>query len=496
MNQPIRLPESNPNNSPNFSGISKSQLLIARQMIKSAMDEAHENQKCVFFEPNGAQDKLIKLVGGSAPHIGIFSAANGIGKTTAIANVMANIIWGPQNTFFDYPLFRAWPYPKRLRFITDPKLVEEIGPLHSEIKKWWPRGKYEAIKGGKSYYSQYKANGFLLDIMSYDQDLKQFEGATLGGIFFDEPPVKSIWNASLARLRMGGMAIVFMTPLTQAAWFFDDVVPRHTDSIVYGDIEENCKTHGTRGQLDHDNISRMVSEMDVDEVEARAHGKAMYLQGLVFKNFEPTIHVLSQHITVPPGAQVWQIVDPHGDKPFACIWGFCDRSGTLFQVDEWPNEDFYKMHGCTLGIQDYKRIFAQKEQGWNVTKRIMDRHFSEVRTVHTRATLREEFAKVGLHYEISYHGGVEEVHSGVVKVRDFLAYDISRSIDALNKPKYFVSPKCFNTIKSFQRWSVDTKTQDYKDDFKDYMDCVRYWAMANPRYSDPAPYNEPRRMYG
>lgn len=468
----------------------------AEMAIIQEMEYRRNENGCRYFEPNGAQEKSIKLVG-SNPPVAIFSAANGIGKTTDMANILANIIWGPQNRYFDYPIFRNWPYPKRLRFVTDPKLVEEIGPLHSEIKKWWPRGKYEAIKGGKNYFSQYKTkNGFLLDVMSYDQDLKQFEGVTLGGVFFDEPPVKAIWNASLARLRMGGIAFVFMTPLTQAAWFFDEVVPRHPEHIVYGDIEDNCKTHGVRGQLEHENIQRMVSEMDPEEVEARAHGKAMYLQGLVFKNFEPSIHILDQHFTVPSGAQVWQIVDPHGDKPFACIWGFCDRTGTLFQVDEWPNEDFYKMHGCTLGIQDYKRIFAQKEQGWNVTKRIMDRHFSEVRTVHTRATLREEFAKVGLNYEISYHGGVEEVHSGVVRVRDFLSYNPEKPIDSLNRPKYYVSPKCTNTIKSFQRWSVDPKTGDYKDEFKDYMDCVRYWAMGNPRHSAPAPYQEPKRIFG
>lgn len=467
----------------------------AEMAILLELERRREENGCRYLEPNGAQERFVTLLGRQPP-VGIFSAANGIGKTALIANIMANIIWGPQNRYFDFPLFRQWPYPKRLRFVTDPKLVEEIGPLHSEISRWWPRGRYQALKGGKSYYSQYKAGKFLLDVMSYDQDLKQFEGATLGGIFFDEPPVKAIWNASLARLRMGGVALVFMTPLTQAAWFFDEVVPRHQEHIVYGDIEDNCKVHGVRGQLEHANIERMVAEMDPEEVEARAHGKAMYLQGLVFKNFEPRAHILPDHITVPSGAQVWQIVDPHGDKPFACIWGFCDATGTLIQVDEWPNEDFYRMHGCELGIEDYKRLFAQKEQGWHVSKRIMDRHFAEVRTVHTRETLREAFAKVGLHYELSYHGGTEEIDVGVVKVRDFLSYDASKPIDTLNRPHYYVSPKCVNTIKGFQRWSIDSKTGDYKDEFKDFMDCVRYWAMGNPRHSAPVPNPEPRKLFG
>lgn len=460
------------------------------------MEDSRETWRCLWFTPNGPQHRFVTLVGAKQPYVGIFSAANGVGKTTLAVNVLANIIFGPQNRYFDHPIFRTWPHPKRFRYITDPKLVEEIGPFHSEIKKWWPRGQYTAIKGGKSYYSQYKANGFIVDVMSYDQSLEQFEGTTLGGVFFDEPPVRQIWNASLARLRMGGIALVFMTPLTGAGWFFDEVVPRHQDQVIYADIEENCKQHAQNGQLEHENIQRMLAEMDPEEVEARAHGKAMYLQGLVFKSFDPRVHLLSDHMLVPHGAQVWQVVDPHGDKPFACIWGFCDNSGSLFQVDEWPNEDFYRMHGCTLGITDYKRIFATKEQGWNVTKRIMDRHFSEVRTVHTRKTLREEFASVGLNYDLSYHGGVEEVDVGIVKVREFLSYNTAKPMDSLNRPHYYVSPKCVNTIKGFQRWSIDPKTGDYRDQFKDYMDCVRYWVMGNPKHNAPIPIPEYKRMFG
>jgi hypothetical protein len=480
---------------PSSLKLNSQNLTPAEMEIIRELEIRRDENRCKYFEPNGAQTRFIQLFA-SNPNVAIFSAANGIGKTTLIANVMANIIWGPQNRHFDYPVFRQWPYPKRLRFITDPKLVEEIGPLHTEISKWWPRGRYTANKAGKGYFSQYKANGFLLDVMSYDQDIKQFEGVTLGGIFCDEPPVRSIWNASIARLRMGGIAMVFMTPLTQAAWFFDDVVPRHVERTVYGDIEDNCKVHGVRGQLEHSNILNMIGEMDPEEIEARAHGKAMYLQGLVYKSFDPQVHILQDHIQIPQNAQIWQIVDPHGDKPFACIWGFCDASGTLIQVDEWPNEDFYKMHGCDIGIVDYKRIFAQKEQGWRVTKRIMDRHFSEVRTVHTRETLREAFQKVGLHYEISYHGGVEEIDVGVVKVRDFLSFNANKPVDTLNRPHYYVSPKCVNTIKGFQRWSIDPKTSNYKDEFKDYMDCVRYWVMGNPKHSLPVPMQEPRRMFG
>lgn len=411
--------------------------------------------------------------------------------------MLRNIIFPDKNRYFKYPLFEAWPYPKRLRLVTDPKLVEEIGPVHSEIKKWWPRGQYEALKGGKSYYSQYKANGFLVDLMSYDQEIKQFEGTTLGLGIFDEPPPREIWNAMIARLRMGGLLMVFMTPLTGAGWFFDEVVPRHQESIIYGDIEENCKEHGVRGQLEHANIERLIAEMDPEEVDARAHGKAMYLQGLVYKTFDYQVHVAKAPIAVPESATVYHVVDPASDKPFAAVWGFPDRDGTLYLVDEWPNEDFYRMHGCDLGIHDYKRIFLAKEQGWNVGRRIIDRHFADVRSLQTKNTLRQDFASIGMNYEASYNAQEEqeEVHTGILKVRSYLAYNAKKEIDAINRPMLVISPVCKNTIKSFQRWSYDLKSGKPKDDFKDFMDCVRYLVMANPRPSYSPPIQEARKLY-
>ena len=454
-----------------------------------------ETERIAFFEPNGPQEKVINLVGDGRNMVGILSAANGIGKTTLVVNIIGNLLFGSQSVYFDKPLFLNWPYPKRIRYITNPKMVEEIGPFHSEVEKWWPRGKYEVLKAGKSHYSQYKANGWVVDVMTYEQETKEFEGGTLGAIIMDEPPPRNIWNACAARLRLGGLLLVFMTPLTEAAWFFDEVVPRHQNEIVYADIEENCKQHGIRGQLEHDQIQRIIAEMDPDEVEARAHGKAMYLKGLVFKTFDYNVHVAKEKITVPTGAQVWQIVDPAVDKPFACIWGYPERDGTFSQIDEWPNEDFYKMRQCDLGIQDYARIFRHKEQGWNIKRRIIDRHFAEVRSLQTKHTLREDFEKIGFKFEPSYQAA-EEVDTGILKVRSYLNYNSKKPIDSVNRPRYIVGPNCLNTIKGFQRWSFDIRTGKPKDEYKDFVDCVRYALMADPKISEMPVMRTPKKLYG
>ncbi len=471
--------------------LSDSDLLHA---LEKELDERKENERCAFFQPNGKQEEFLKLVGSQSDNVYILSAANGIGKTTLVVNLLANLCFGPQNAFFDLPLFRDWPYPKRIRYITDQKNVEESGPFPSEIKKWFPKGRYSASKLGRNYYCQYTVGEWVIDVMTYDQDLSQFEGGTFGLIINDEPPKESIWHASISRLRLGGMLLVFMTPLLEAAWFFDKVVPNHQKSIVYASMEDACKTHGVRGHLEHENIDRMIREMSPDEIEARAHGKAMYLKGLVLKTFDYNVHVLKIPVRAPLHSTLYNVVDPATDKPFFGIWAWPHENGDIYIVDEHPNEDFFRMRNCQWTLTDYKRMYEAKEHGYQV-KRVIDRHFADVRSAAYKKTLREEAAEIGMHFDPSY-SAEEEIDTGVLKIRHYLQYDASIPLSSINRPKLFINPHCLNTIKAFQRWSLDPKTGKYQDAYKDPIDVVRYLLMANPIPQIPLPPQQFKKLYG
>lgn len=332
--------------------------------------------------------------------------------------------------------------------------------------------------------------------MTYDQDPSQFEGPSLGLIITDEPPPKPLWSTFSSRLRMGGIILVMMTPLTEAAWFFDEVVPRHQDSIVYGRMEDACIQHGKNGHLSHENIQRMIAEMSPEEREARAEGKAMYLRGLIFKNYDETVHVLKENIKPPAGANVWQVVDPAGDKPFASIWAFPDARGDLYVFDEWPNEEFFNMHNSILGVKDYKKIFGDKEVGLNIHRRIIDRHFADVASAAYKRTLRQEFQDIGLNYWPSYKA-TEEVETGIIKLREKFTYDTTQPLSALNQPKIFINPSCMNVRKSLSRWSRDPKTGEPLDNpYKDFCDCLRYLVMDSPKVQEILPPYEPKKMWG
>lgn len=453
-----------------------------------------ENERIDFYQPNEPVTKLIEMVGNKDNLVYILSAANGIGKTTALVNIAGALMFGASNKFFDYPMFKDWPYPKRIRFVSEPSQVKESGPFPSEIKKWWPKGKYQAFKGGQHYVSEYKAGDWILEVMTYEQLPSQHEGANLGCVMFNEPPPENLWTPNISRLRAGGIGIVGMTPLTEAGWFFDKIVPRNQDFIVYADVETACKQHGTRGHLDHDQIQKMIAEYSPEEREARVDGKAMYLKGLIYKSFNTQVHVLKETIQAPSNATIFMSVDPHTDKPFACIWGFVDSRGDFYIVDEWPNVDFYQWRNCQLTLNDYKQIFSQKEQGRPVYKRIIDRHFADVRSPAFKRTLRQELADIGLDFEPSYQAA-EEVETGILKVREYLKYNSDRPLDMMNKPKLFINPHCQNTIKSFLRWSLDPKTGKPQDAYKDFSDAVRYILMANPVIDVPIPDEPARRRY-
>ena len=466
-------------------------------VLEREINWRQQNDRFQFYEPNEPVEKFIKLIGTKDDNIFVLSAANGIGKTAFLVCLARAIIFGAENKYFNFPIFKEWKYEKRLRIVSEASQIEEGGPIPTEILKWWPKGRYKSFKDSKHYVKRYEANGFTLEVMTYDQDREQHEGANLGCVLFNEPPPENLWTPNISRLRMGGIAVIGMTPLTSAGWFFDKVVPRHQETIVYGDVEKACKQHGIRGHLEHSDIEKMIEEYDEDEREARIEGKAMYLKGLIYKGFNHQIHVLKDPISTPSNATVYQAVDPHSDKPFASIWAFVDARGDLYIVDEWPNVDFYKWHNCQLTIDDYQKIFRDKEQGIRVHKRIIDRHFAEVRHMvgMTRKTLRDEFREVGIDFMPSYQAA-EEMEAGIIKVRDYLQYNPDRPLDIHNKPKLFINPGCQNTIKSFLRWSRDPKTGKVQDSYKDFMDCVRYLIMDHPEVDIPIPYEPAKRMWG
>ncbi len=417
----------------------------------------------------------------------VFSGGNGSGKTMIATNILGNLCWGPQNDWFDNELFRTFKRPFRGRIVSTHKNISES--IIPKLKQYFPATKYITRKEKQSYEAKWITDlGCEFDIMTYDTDPKQFEGPTVHFVWFDEPPPQTIFGSCVSRLREGGFVIITMTPLYDGAWIFDRIDNPFADKdsskwfLVMADVEDNCKDHGARGTLTHDNIDRMIAEYPSDEREARKSGKPIALSGRVYSQFNKNVHVIPRS-KIPTKGTLIHVNDPHDRKPFALGWYILDDTGDLYVVGEWPNTPYHEMKSSSLVIKDYKDIILDKEKdlGLDAETRIIDARYGNRKSVHTDSTIRDEFDSVGLTYINSYTEDKSSIVAGHQKVKKLLSYDRNQDISSTNKPKLYICDDCINHIYGMLHYGYEEEKnpakaikEGVKLVFKDFPDLVRY----------------------
>ena len=143
-------------------------------------------------------------------------------------------------------------------------------------------------------------SGAELVIGSYDQDVSMWEGPRWNQVWFDEPPPQPHFKAFLrGTTDMGGRMLITCTPLKEP-WMkdtltdsvLDDKHPMH-GSVDYFEVgmEENCREH-SGGHIPHAEIEILAAALTPQERAARMYGKFMSMQGVEFKEYDPSIHVV------------------------------------------------------------------------------------------------------------------------------------------------------------------------------------------------------------
>jgi hypothetical protein len=458
------------------------------------------HEKIRYFMPNGGQERFYSEIFRPGGFIIVNGSGNGGGKTYSLVAFLAAVIWPnlAPACFADQPLVKSWPYPKRARVISTPKEVEEIGAFQSAILELFPHGQYEAKNKSKNYPSQFKANDWVVDVMTYEQAKSEFAGPNIGLTLFNEPMPEDIWKESLIRARKGGLILCAMTSLTTEPWVVDGILNKADGGdirVVYSDVEENCREHGKNGTLDHATVEKILSQYDPDEREARKTGKPLSLSGRILRNFDRAAHVAEKPI--PETCAHYMVCDPAIGKPLALIWAWADAAGAVHIYDEDPEYQFAGAKDSNLTVPEYTALIKAKEAGRPIAVRILDRHFGNVRRTMGGKTLKQEFSDAGLDFEDSYSMSPEvEVETGIMKIKDYLRYDKSKPLDSLNQPRLTIDPKCRNTIASLERSSRDPKTGRQKDDEqKDFFDDVRMLVMSEPKWEPPTSWPQVSRPF-
>ena len=405
------------------------------------------------------------MVGSDKHFVNMFVGANGTSKTATGVNIITNIVYGIQNEWFEHPLFQKFPYSeKKGRIISDPTTIKE--KIIPELRKWFPANEaaripdanFEEAKEGKSYVCKITTNtGWTIDIMSTEQEKKEFESVDLSWIWIDEPIPQDRFIASLARGRLGMIVFWTYTPLFGAAWI-KDWMDKHLDSgeagAVEAEAEENCKVHGIRGIFEHAHIKRIADSIPEDEKEARIFGRFGHLLGRVHKIFRRSIHVIPAFSFNEKDYTTYMALDTHPRVPDHALYLSVNRNGRKFISGEVISEGGVK----TL----YNRLVEfETKMHFRIQDRIIDPSaFNDDQHTEENSVGRQLMA-LGM----IFIRGSKDLMAGIKRLDDALKYTVKES-KMIVSPELYICDNNPTAIKQIEEYVWSEYKGPSKDDKK------------------------------
>jgi len=218
-------------------------------------------------------------------------------------------------------------------------------------------------------------------------------------------------------------------------------------------------------------------EEDIEEAR-RTLSKAAFEQeygaaftfssGQVYKEFEPSIHVISEDkLNIDHKWLMFRSIDFGYENPFVCLYIAVDPEDRVIIYDE-----YYHRHRTMEQHANFLLEEEQKSQAkiQNITGRKHNRSIYEFTAcdpsaASARATLSEK--------------GIVTIapRSNILQGLEFVRQQLKIREDG--KPGLYISNKCANTIKEFNLYSypetMDTEEPDKENDHA--MDCLRYFLV-------------------
>lgn len=277
------------------------------------------------------------------------------------------------------------------------------------------------------------ANDSELEIMSYDQELEKFAGVPRHFTHFDEEPPKDIFDECKARLvDYGGSWWMTMTPVEGMTWTFEEIYEsaiRGQNNLV--DVIQVAVQENT--YLSPEAIIDVLAGYDEEGVKIRGTGEYVAIGGLVFKHYDPDIHVIKAG--VPPKSWThYMSLDAGYNNPTAVHFHAVSPTGEV--VTYWEH---YKSE-MTVS-QHAEIILAQEEKlrklGIVPFLKIADPAIKQ-RQQTTGLSIQIEYAQKGVNLAL---GAKRDVNAGLDKMNDYLRLK-----------KWFITEDCPNLQKEMRTY--------------------------------------------
>ncbi|MBD5632413.1 MAG: hypothetical protein HDP34_04210 [Clostridia bacterium] len=300
-----------------------------------------------------------------------------------------------------------------------------------------------------------------LGFKSCDQGREKFQGSSLDFVWFDEEPPRDIYEECLMRV-MDRRGDIFgtMTPLKGRTFIYNEIYlnVKHNPEIWHEFINWQDNPF-----LSKKEIKLLENSLDSSALDARKYGKFTEGSGLVYPEFDESVHVIAP-FSVPREWQDTISIDPGLNNPLSAHWYCVDWDGNIYVVAEHfaagKDIDFH-----ANAIKDISAKLGWKTDGRGRIAALIDSAANQ-KTLASPKSVAELFFEKG----IAVNTGVnKDVFSGIARVKSFL-----------KQGNIYIFSNCVNMISEFKGYfwaSGDTPVK--RDDH--CMDELRYYIMTRPR---------------
>jgi hypothetical protein len=416
----------------------------------------------------------------------LFVGGNRSGKTTA--GVCDDLIqcldekWIPAHM----RKFKQWQAPCFIRIVT-PDYGKTMQAVLEAVRKWVPR---QALRKGSwdgGWSEQGKvlsfANGSLIEIMTYEQDLDKFGGTARHRIHYDEEPDgekgEAIREECVTRLiDFNGDELFTFTPLNGLGWMFDGLWEQKGPEVahqvwvndemvvVQSDMDDNPT-------LSEEGKAKALAAYPEKVREARKRGDFTHFKGLVYEEFDYGKHVLKERPTINHVRSLDTLVaiDP-GIRTTAVSFLAFDADNVALVYDE-----LYLHDQAAIPANAAKAIKA-KLKLWRTTA---DWYYIDPSARNRNLVTGENVQSAFQREDIVCQPGNSEVEAGV--------WELKRRLES-TPTGLLISPHCEKFLWEMRRYRFDDKEDGTfavlkKDDH--LMDATRYACMARTWYAPVVP---------
>ncbi len=249
----------------------------------------------------------------------------------------------------------------------------------------------------------------------------------------------------------------------------------------------------------YSSFERMAKELSSKtdyEKKIRAYGWAQALVGSQFPQFTDT-HIVKDE-EIPEEGTNYMAIDPAGARNWFMLWARVTPDGKIFIYREFPDEKYgewalpdsdpdgregpAQRSGAGRGLDEYKKLILELEDGEEVVERYIDPRAGATQAIgHQGGTSLIELLGEGETPMFFRPSAGIKIDQGIAIINDWLSFDSSQPLSAINQPKLFISDKCQNLIYSLREW---TGQDGEKGATKDPIDSLRYLAVMDPIHQD------------